>query len=361
VTFTLSVQTADAVALPTDGSSASSTELGGVPQSPRDLNAFYYDVTGADQATGVAVAWNHPVSGSLVDGDFRPIATFTAVGSNQTWTTYTGLVRIQTPGRYYFLVYQPGGVAGSALTATSTLTPLMVTAITENMPTAPQPITAFHSCALSYDAGADPWQLFDATGTGTGAITTAWFDPAAAYGRLDTLALAGGGTKPPNAAPIFAHSFPATGGAIGRILLSDPSTSYFVKVSAQTATGTVVLSTAPRAITDLGTLTADGTTTTSTGHPLDMSANKAAYFLFRADAGDQLTVTTHPQGALDTQFRRVNADESMLGAIVNNPAGDDTASFTQPATGWTAVIVTAATPPTTPGQYDFSASASPPM
>jgi hypothetical protein len=57
---------------------------------------------------------------------------------------------------------------------------------------------------------------------------------------------------------------------------------------------------------------------------------------------------------LNTQFRRVNNDETPLGPVVDNPTGDDVGRMIQAGTGWTAFIVTAVTPPATAQQYDVT-------
>ena len=352
--YTLTVRTSSAQPL---GSTATETETTNGSADPLALQQFYFDVTSADQLVGLALAWNHAVVGSLYDGDLRQIARFTQLGGSATWTSYAGLVRFQRPGRYYFLVYDPTGTPGTTqLVATTTLAQLVPTPIDEGVATGTQTIDAdFHANAFAYTVGTDPWQLFDATGSATGGQHVRWFDTSRAYGRLNDLATSNG-TSAGNTGggplvTLFEHTYATGGGAIGRVVLDDPS-AYLVLVDAPANAGTFDLSFAPRAITDLGTL---GTgTASSTGHTL--AAGDTGYFLFRTTIGDTATVTTHPQDAvlLDTQFQRVNADESALGPVIDNPTGDDTEMFTQAGTGWTAVIVTAVLPPATPQLYDFT-------
>jgi hypothetical protein len=356
--YTLTVTTGSASPLSTTGAAVSEPEVSASPQSAFDLNAYYFDVSSADEIDGLALSWNHPVAGSLFDSNLNLVATYTDFSGSATWSQFTGLLRFVAPGRYYFFVYQPGGTVGSMLTATSKIAAITPNAVTEGTPTGAQTVDAtYHSNVLSYNAGTtDPWQQFNATGSGTGAISAGWLNPATAYGRLDTLNLTGGATQAPDASPIFTHSFAQAGGVIGRVLLDDPTTNYLVKINTATVTSTptFVLSFDKRTITDLATLAADGTTTSSANHTIDATTT-AGYFLFRTGGGNPVTITTHPHSALlNTQFRRVNADESTLGATVDNPTGDDTTSYVQAGNGWTAVIVTATTPPATAQQYDFS-------
>jgi hypothetical protein len=62
---------------------------------------------------------------------------------------------------------------------------------------------------------------------------------------------------------------------------------------------------------------------------------------------------------LDTRFQRVSNDESALGGVIDNPAGDDTETFTQTGNGWTAFIVTAVVPPATAQMYGVSVAVAP--
>src|SRR5213079_1474190 len=106
---------------------------------------------------------------------------------------------------------------------------------------------------------------------------------------------------------------------------------------------TFTLAFAKRTYTDLGTI-AKGAMQTSANHMLDGSATTAGYFLMATAVGNASTITVHPHmpALLDTEFQRLNADESALGALVNSSdVGDDAASFVQAGNGWTAFVVTA--------------------
>jgi hypothetical protein len=358
--YTLTITTSTAKPLSTTGAAVSETEEtntqpGALADVPL-LNQFYFDTDAADETLGFKITWNHPVQGSVLDGSLNLVAGFTgyATGSG-TWTTYTGLMRIKQPGRYYFFVYDPAGTPGTTqLTATSTITKLTPAPITEGTPTGNKTLGTFGSLPMTYDAGTtDPWQLFDATGVNTGGEVVGWYDPTATYGRLDNVT-ASTGAVPGEAVPVFQHQYTTAGGAIGRILLDDPTTNYFVKVSgvAPAANATVNLSFAKRTIIDLGSIAA-GSNATSTNNPLG-GATTTGYVLFRSAAGDPATITVHPHVvALNTRFQLVNADESANGAVVNNVTGDDTTTLL-PAKTWTAFEVTAVPNPPTAQQYDVT-------
>jgi hypothetical protein len=347
--YTLVVHSGDAQPLSTTGGAATQTATTNVfdPGDPMTLQQYYFDVAGA-QTVGVSISWSDPVIGSLYDGDLQLVARFTALGGTTTWSSYAGLTRVLTGGRYYFFVYDPAAVVGTTqLTATSRIDQLTPVAIAEG-PTGTGTQTLdpnYLANTFTYAAGADPWQTFDSTGTSTGGQNVIWYDPATTFGRLDALSTSGG-TSPGNNAgtplqPIFQHSYAETGGPIGRILLDDGTPTYFVEVATPSGNGTFQLAFDKRAITDLGML-AKGSTTPSPGHVLD-ATTVAGYFLFHTGAGNSATVTVHSDSAaLDTQFQRVAADESALGPLVNAASGDDIETFVQAGTGWTAFVVTAA-------------------
>lgn len=359
--YTLTLSTSDAQPLSTTGGTVSEPEqINTQPQTNADvplLNQFYFDTDTADETVGIKLTWNHAVEGSLLDGNLTGIATFTGYTTGgATWTTYTGLVRIKNPGRYYFVVYDPTGTAGTTtLSATSTITKLTPAAITEGTPTGNTALGTFGSLAMTYDAGTtDPWQLFDATGVNTGGEIVGWYDPTAAYGRLDRLT-ASTGAQAGEAPPIFTHQYTAAGGAIGRILLDDGTQSYFVKVNPVTAAAnaTFDLTFSKRAIIDLGTIAA-ASSQTATNNPLG-GTTTTGYVLFRSTPGDPATVTVHPHvTTLNTRFTFVNADETAAGPAINtsNTGDDTTTALTTKA--WTAFEVTAVTNPPVAQQYDVT-------
>jgi len=175
---------------------------------------------------------------------------------------------------------------------------------------------------FTYAAGTmDAWQQFNITGVNTGGQVGSWFDPAVAYGRLDAL-VTSGGTLQSEVTPIFTKAFTTAGGAFGRVLLSDPTLDTFVKVTATapTTNPTVTLTFDKRAsMVDLGAI-ASASSATRIAEPLTVAA-PVRYYLFRAPIGTTVTTTVTPvQGTLNTNLTRRHADESALGAAINNGA-----------------------------------------
>lgn len=89
-----------------------------------DFTPFFYDVATTGEVTGIALTWNEPISGVLVDENLLIIARFT-FGANgftqRRFSGYTGLIRHPSSGRYYFLTLDQLGGATPDITATSSI------------------------------------------------------------------------------------------------------------------------------------------------------------------------------------------------------------------------------------------------
>jgi hypothetical protein len=282
------------------------------------------------------------VVGQIYDESAARAAAFTSPTTTTTWSTFRGLVRVPRAGRYYVATYSPSATSSTTISATATITELAPAAVPEATPLA-SPVNAFRAVPFTYAAGtADAWQQFNITGVNTGGQVGSWFDPAAAYGRLDALATSGG-ALPSEVTPIFTKAFPTGGAALGRVLLSDPTLDYFVKVNATSPTTnpTVTLTFDKRVnMVDLGAI-ASGASASRTAEPLTTGAPTRRY-LFRAPIGKTVTITVTPVSpSLNTTIQRVHADETSSGALVNNGStgNPDSASFTQAGADWTAFVV----------------------
>jgi hypothetical protein len=366
VGFTLSLATSDALPLSTSGGTVTGTEqTNAAPASAMDvtlLNQYYFDTTTADETVGLALTWNHPVRGALLDGALNAVATFTTYGSTDpTWTTYTGLLRIKQPGRYTFVVYDPTGTAGTTqLSATSTIAAITETPITESTATGNVAIPQFHATAMTYDVGTDPWQTFKVAGAATGNLIGSAYDASTVYGRLDPLT-ASTGTLAGDATPIFTHTFSMMGATIGRIVLDDPASWYVeIRAAAPAVNATVNVTFDKRMIIDLGTIAASSSAS-ATNNPLG-GTTTTGYVLYRSAVNDPATITVHPQAVtLNTRFHLVNADESAAGAVINTSnTGDDTTTVVT-THAWTAFEVSAQPNPPTTQQYDVTVAVAPAM
>jgi hypothetical protein len=340
--FTLTVVSSNATALSTTGAPVTAVATANNGSDFTRLNLWSFEASADNTTFGMNLTFSPSVVGQIYDESATRAATFTSPTTTTTWSTFRGLVRVPHAGRYYVATFSPSATSSTVITATATISELTPAAVTEGTPLT-SPVNAFRAVPFTYAAGTtDPWQQLDVTGVNTGGQVGSWFDPAVTYGRLDSL-VTSGGTLPTEVAPIFAKAFPTGGSVLGRVLLSDPTLDYFVKVNATSPTTnpTVTLAFDKRInMFDLGAI-ASGTSASRTGEPLNSGAPTRRY-LFRAPIGKTVTITVTPvSGSLNTTIQRVHADETAFGAIVNNgTAGNpDSASFTQTATDWTAFVV----------------------
>ncbi|MBA3817513.1 MAG: hypothetical protein H0X17_01355 [Deltaproteobacteria bacterium] len=369
------------------GSAGTLSKTGGTvtqPAGEADFSVFFYDVATDLEITGMDLAFDVPVTGVVVDESFSIFANFTFHPTSgfqlaHTFTAYKGLLRHPTRGRYYFLVFDPDNDVAT-VGATSTYAPLAAPAVTFGTPLTNQAPNAFASNPFTYNAGTTPWQLFDATGTGTGNLTQVFLDPAETtrgdvgygFGRLDTLAstcTSGAGVDAcADVRPIFVQTNPATGATAGRILLDDVpfngARNYLVTVNTATTAGaTFGLAYQARAHTDLGAVVA-GTPKTANDQVLQQTTETQRY-LVRATAGHGLSISVTPDAgapALDTRILRLNSNESARGPLVNNggPGAVDSLQEIQSGAGWTAFTVTTANA-STGGTFDLAVAASAPV
>ncbi len=370
VTYGLSITTGGAAALPTDGTAVTQ------PASDANFSAFFYDVAAPLEIRGMDITFNVPVTGVVVDQNLEIFSFFTfdpdfGFFFNDTFTSYKGLLRHRTAGRYYFLVFDPDDSV-TQIQATSAHAAVTPGTVVKGTPLTNQAITAFESNPFTYVAGADDaWQQFNGTGTNTGNITATFFNPANitrdtpgfGFGRLDALAsscVVGATDFCADVTPIFAHTYPETGDPQGRVLLGDGTATYLLTVNTATVTGspTFGLDFTRRPHTDLGTV-AVGTPATANDQALDATTTIQRYLL-RTTAGNGLTITVSPdQVALDTRVQHVNANESARGALVNNgvAGADDTVQIIQSGEGFTAFTVTS-TAAIAGGTFDLTVDAS---
>ncbi len=350
--YDLTVDIGEAGALSTSGGDVAQTPVPGL------VSVFYYDVAADQRLIGMDVAFDRPVDGVIVDENLALFSQFTFNGSGYagTFTGYKGLLNHAQPGRYYFFVFDPLD-APEDIVATSTYAGIMPAAITKGTPLTNQAPNAFESTPYTYDPGVatDPWQELTASGSGTGTITTNFYDPATSIGRLDPLVSTCSSCED-SPEPVFTHDYAAAGDTYGRIAINDPA-QYLVTVRTATTTGTPTfdLEFAPRAFTDLGTAT-PGTDITRASEGLDASAPVRRY-LVRSEVGSTLTMTVSPGLSLGVTLDQLDADEGVLDSASGALGADVELEAVQAGNGWTAYEVTGNVLDTT---YDLTLTTLPP-
>lgn len=337
-----------------------------------NLNLFHFDVTEAGEVDGFDLASTIQLQGVIADADGAITSQLTTLQGNASFSTtfdaYRGLLRSPAPGRYYLVVFAPRDPVGTAFSVTSTIEPQVLAAITPGTPVT-EPVNAFGSNAFTYDGGAEPWHRFGGSGTATGALAVQLLDPATAFGRLDAMTIRSGpGAGTASTLPsscvgpcdlrgtAVQHDLTlAEDGStdLGRILrnpsgLIPPAvTSFLVKVNptAPTTGAALTLDFAARDYTDLGAIAGGQAQRVDDALAADTPARR--YFV-RAAPNDLVTITVTPTGApatLNAAIARLDTRELDAQVIDQDPAtGAETVRFQQPAGGFTAFTVRAASP-----------------
>jgi hypothetical protein len=342
--FHLAITTADATLLAANGT-ASGSFVTSHPTAPTtDLAWFYFDVAAAGDSDGLALSFDVPVDAVLVDQNFDIVAPFTWVAgapAGHTMTSYAGLVRFPTPGRYYLGVYAPGGAPGDSIVATSQYRRIVPHTVLPDGGISATPDAAFGAYAFVFDPKTDVWEYFDGggsdTGIGTGPITIGYYAAGAAFGRLDPLDVAtpGTATLPPDPTPIFEDVIPQDGGLVGRILLDDATPRYLAHARPATL-GNFDLDFGKQSYTDLGTLAPGATATATSTHAIPVDSPDR--YLVRTPPGSHLTITLHAAtSAASFSLALLDASETAVQTLVAGPG--DAIATAQATHGWTALAI----------------------
>ncbi len=331
------------------------------------VNLFHFDTTDPNEIDGIDITFSIPVQGSLIDQDGNFASPFTGVVSEDqfnnptinTFVSYRGLLRNTTPGRYYFFVFAPRNPVDTAFTVTSTIANQVPPTVTLDTATATQPVNAFNSNILAYNAGtAEPWQLFGATSNSTGGVSVQFFDPTVtipqtpgfAFGRLDTLTTTFNSNSPitrqPDSTPLVAATFAENGDfPAGRILknpvsLTPPAaTNFLVKVNPLAPTGApnFVLDFETRLYEDFGgPAIAAGSTVNDTG---SIVGEESALHYIETAPGNIVTITVTPTGTpatLDAALTLLDTAEGERIVVDAAGTGAETITFAQNPSGFTA-------------------------
>ncbi len=351
----------------TSGAGALST-TGGTAEQPEDadeLTTFTYDVAAADEIKGFDLVFDQAVSGVIVDKDLFIVGSLGTNASGSfatTFTTFRGHIRHRAAGKYYVIVFDAtdDDDAETTLTATSTITTVTPTTLTKGTPLAAEAVTPFRQNIYSYAAGVatDAWQQFTASGTGTGTITARFYDPATAYGQLDTVTAITGTpvTNVPAAALKFTRTFASAGATSGRILLDDGVDRYLVTVDTAltpTPAATFNLDFRRKNYTDLATIN-NGATVTRAGEQLAVG-DQNRFYLYRNQANAVSNVTVTPEALLNTRILRHDTNEAVTGTFNTGAVGGvDTAQIINTAAGWIALSVSSTTPVVSTQTFDLT-------
>ncbi len=324
----------DAQALPTTGTTLSSTSVGQDP-SAKHLNLYSFDAAAADTTFGMNLTFSHPVQGAIIDARSRgTVASFGGLATSSPgsrFTHYTGLVRLPNAGRYYLAVFDSADPVGTAFTVTSTLTAIMPTAVASGTPVTGQANNPFDAVPYTFSSTTNPWNTISLTGTNTGDVNTSFFSAATAYGRLQALSFTAGGTAPPDATVLAEQDFHAPGD-IGGIVFGPglPNILFTASPQAPTGTATFDFDLEPRTYTALtGGLVQILLAETS-------PANASHRYYVPAAPGKTVTITVHPTTTTQSpQLFTLDAAENVVQQSNATPTADAVITVTQDASAAT--------------------------
>jgi len=262
-------------------------------------------------------------------------------------------------------VLDPDDPAATAFTVTTTITPQTAGTITLDTPTAQVDLEpTFRSNVFTYQAGTEPWQLFNMTTVGSvGDLglemldpnVTAGGTPGFAFGRLDKLAITdtlnGNSVRPADSVPLFGGNLDAAGNTPIPHILKNPAagvppatTSFLVHLApgfGSAGTGTFSLDFSTRIYEDFAGPTLAAGDSKTVGSSI-AGAGAQQRFYFETEPGNQVAIHVTPTGAatLDSVVELLNADETVAATIDTPGAGSvDTTSFVMGGGGFTAFRV----------------------
>ena len=339
--FSFEVEASAAIALPTDGTTATIDQTSTSPGDLFNLPQFYLDLT-----TGLVsldLAFDRPVRGGLFElSNFEsPSIAFTSLAADApTWQHYTGALRIPRSGRYVFVVYDPTGAPTLSATARSVKYP----AVVGSDGSFDRVLTPGLPAAFRYQTSSHPLQGIDTFGSNTGGERFEFFEDLGDGGRVQPL-VTSTGTLPGAFTPVWSYVDPEQETFHLRTLYDDGFTSFLVTVLPLSSGSdqSVSFTSYDETGIDLGSVSSASIVHSATIFP----GNIPSYFLVHAVPFTSFSVAIDPP---DLRVRRLDR--------YGNTVEDNPTTIVQDYLGWTPFSIDAATDP--PAAIPFTVSFSPP-
>lgn len=369
VDYRLHVRTNGAVALSNNGGTATADNITPTPDmfDFDNFAQFYFDVNGTDQITGMNISWNTDVDTIVLDEDGGLVSFTTYInsllGAGSTWTDYKGLVRTAAPGRYYVLAYDPAGLAGDDLIATSKYAAVTEGQLTFNtLLDNATPNADYNTNPYKYGTGGERWQLIDhSADTASGGTIVRYFDPTDAYGFLDDLLIDGETDFLPSDPVPVIETGAAPNGAVaqGMITIGLPE-QFLVTVATFDSAGTYDLNHTMRTYADEGMHAGVVGTPYTVTHTAETLTGGVKRYLLRTTPGQSVKIDVTPSATLNASITRLDYDEFALSTV--NAAAialPETMTVVAPASGYVAFRVNAVAP-SVGTTYDITITATAP-
>lgn len=340
-TFTLGIAAkTTAQPLPSDGSSVTAQAADTALHSVASANLFSFDVGSAGELDALALALSQPMQGAIVDGDFQSVADFGGLAGSPSafavFSSYEGVIATRAPGRYYLALYGPTIAAGTSYTVTSTRQVETPVPLTSGTPQPATPLDAGDALVFSFAPATTPWATLNATGTNTGDVAVALYDPTTVAGRLGALAVTtnAGAAVSPGTPPLVApFSLPSDGSAPAEYIFASLPEASVIAAATATPTGAapaIAVDLEPVAFVALGELAAGTTMHTD-------EAQGALRYLAMSPKSSALAISATAVSALQIQELSPTTDVLSISSVGSNVS----LAVTQDPRGYTALRIPA--------------------
>ncbi len=311
VPYQLLIHPLEVTALPTGGGTRTITNTSPTFETLDDLAWAYFDV-GADEVVHFDMSFSPSSSLVFTTGDLSIISSVSFPGDDPPVAGFRGWLRFPGPGRYYAVLFDPGGAAGTTFDVTSTVSRVTPTALDIGTPVTGAPFSDLEATWYNIDTTDETWLAATAAAPGFGGnVVLDVFDPTS-VGRFDA-----------DFGPVDSASLNRNGSTtVGRIVYGIGA-PYLMRVTdaAGTADGAdnYDLSLAERDFSDLGAID-ESNPASLPGEPIPAGAGAQARYFVRGAPGDNMTITVAPTG-FNARIDVLGPTENVIATVNAGGAG----------------------------------------
>lgn len=347
VPYSLRVHPLDVMALPTSGGTRTITNTSPTFETLDDLTWTYFDV-GADEVVHFDMSFTQDSSLVFTTGDLSIVSNVSFPGDDPPVPDFQGWLRFPGPGRYYAILFQPGGAAGSTFDVTSRVSRVTPTPLEIGTPVSGAPFSDLGATWYTVDTTGETWLGATAAAPGFGGNLLLDAFDTTSVGRFDE-----------DFGPVDSAAFNRNGSTtVGRVVFGAGAPLLLrVTDAAGTADGSdsYDLSLAERDFADLGTID-ESNPTSRPGEPIPAGAGAQARYFVLGAPGDTMTITVTPIG-FNARLETLGPEENVLATANAGGAGEpETLEVTVTDSEWIAFRVVRTTGTGTAFDLDVSAT-----
>jgi hypothetical protein len=311
VPYSLLIHPLDVTALPTNGGTRTITSTSPTFETLDDLGWAWFDV-GADQVVHFDLSFSQSSALVFATGDLSIVSTISFPDQDPPVPGFQGWLRFPAPGRYYVILFDPGGAAGSSFTVTSRVTRVTPTPLDIGTPVTGAPFNDQGATWYTVDPSGETWLGATAGATGFGGnVRVDLFDPAS-VGQFDV-----------DFDPFDSAAFNRNGSTtVGRIVFGTGAPALLRVTDAAGAAGagdSYDLSIAERDFTDLGGID-ESNPASLDGEPIPAGANAETRYFVLGTPGDTMTITATPIG-FNARIDVLGPTENVIATVNAGGAG----------------------------------------